>query len=84
MGISGINFMMEICIVLEAISLILIIVTIIFMVFINGLIKKQKENISFLHRRAREDQRREDAARDQTIQQASKKKLDRTNRKAGS
>ena len=63
MGISGIKFMVEIGIALGVTSFILIIVAIILIVLLSGRVQKQQDNITFLFRRAKEEQRRQEQDR---------------------
>ena len=83
MGISGIKFMVEIGIALGVTSFILIIVAIILIVLLSGRVQKQQDNITFLFRRAKGEQRRQEQREDQLLQ-SGKPNQNRGNRKVGS
>jgi len=82
-GISGIKFMVEIGVALGVISFILIAVAIVFMALLSTRFKKQQDNISYIFRRAKEEQRRQEQREDQLLQ-TGKSNPNRGHRKAGS
>ena len=83
MGLSGIKFMVEIGVALGVISFILIAVAIVFMALLSTRFKKQQDNISYIFRRAKEEQRRQEQREDQLLQ-SGKPSQNRGHRKVGS
>ena len=68
MGISGVKFMVEIVLALGVANFILIVVAIVFMATINVRTKRQQDNITFLFRRGKEQQRRQEQREEQLLQ----------------
>ena len=82
MGLSGIKFMVEVGVALGVISFILIAVAIVFMALLSTRFKKQQDNISYIFRRAKEEQRRQEQ-REDALMQSGKSNQKHGYRKAG-
>ena len=83
MGVSGLKFMAEVGIGLGIINFILIVVVLVLMALLSGRVKAQGGNITFIFRRAKDEQRRQEQKEDQMLQ-LTKKNQSRGHRKAGS
>ena len=82
MGISGIQFMVEICVGLGVVTSILLLLAMIFMALINGRLKQQSSSISFILHCAKDAKRRQDA-RDEQMISSMKSNKERPARKPG-
>ena len=69
MSISDVGFLVDICIAISVLNTILMICVMLFSMSINGKIAKQADVISFIHKRAKVAERREDNLMDAAANQ---------------